>query len=42
MMFITKILVPVAIIVITVEFITVFRVKRERRIWDNLNNRKEQ
>ena len=39
---ITQILVPLAAIIVIIEFCLVLRVKRERRIWENLNNRKEQ
>lgn len=38
MTLITKVLVAVALIVITIEFITVFRVRAERKTWESFNN----
>lgn len=42
MLLITKILAAAALIVITIEFITVFRVRRDRRdneTWENINQK---
>ncbi len=38
----TQILVSLAAIIVIAEFCLVLKVKRDRKIWENLNNRKEQ